>query len=132
MQNERCIYNHTIITDINKLDQRLQREINVKAPLVSFCHIILSFFLHRVDLEGGYVDHPSYFSKVPTSPPEEIPLQCKDNHNMAVEGYLSSLQVRQTSVRSSGKWKVSRISSGVLPSITRASARLVRSTTGLS
>ncbi len=31
-------------------------------------------------------------------------------------------------VKSSGKWNVSRISSGVLPSIMRASAREVRST----
>lgn len=34
-------------------------------------------------------------------------------------------------VRSSGRWKVSRISSGVFPSISRARPRLVRSTSGV-
>jgi hypothetical protein len=41
-------------------------------------------------------------------------------------------QAPDTSVRSSGKWNMSRISSGDLPSIIRASARLVRSTNGFN
>lgn len=46
--------------------------------------------------------------------------------------HVHCLQDGNTSVRSSGSWKMSRISSGVFPSINRASARLVRSTSGLS
>lgn len=108
------------------------QEPDLKVPLISLFLLILSFSLHKVDWEGVCVDHRSYFSKVPTSPPKDKPFP-SEKHQQYGERGLQIFSVRiRTSVRSSGKWKVSRISSGVLPSIIRASARLVRSTRGLS
>lgn len=103
------------------------------SPSISLFPEVLFSFVHIVDSKAGYVDRQLNFSKAPTSLPGWFLNFVKNNKEEAsFSKHTQISQAPETSVRSSGRWNISRISSGVFPSIIRARARLVRSTNGFN
>lgn len=115
--------------------QILKKSIVLKkgiSPSTSLFLLILSSSVHIIYLRAECADHLLCFVRAPAFPPAELNLSETLKIEYVRVCWCLGVCVGHTSVRSSGRWNVSLISSGVFPSIIRASARLVRSTKGFN